>query len=168
MWRTGTWIVVWVLAVLFTVAVRPFIPVFYLFEPCLPLLILSITLGRPRIVFPLIISAGLVIDAFQPFPEPLALFVLLGVAFLAWIALPFLLANRSFYSAVILVIVARLLIAGLIKLLGADYAVWSGDQAVFTPLFFLVVIIFDSLFLLVGFRILSPRLSGVRRETMLR
>lgn len=168
MWRALGWIFAWLLAILFTLGVRPFIPALLPFEPCIPLLVLSVTLGRPRIIIPLIILAGVTLDAFQPFSGPIALLALLGLALLTWLTLRFLLASRSFYSAVIMTIVARLLIAGLISLLGSEYALWSGDRAVFTPGFLVLTILLDALFLLIGFRIISHRLSGVRRETMLR
>lgn len=145
-------------------AIRPFVPGLLPFEPCVPLLIASLMLGPLRIVLPLVLMSGLLFDAFQPFPQPVALLVLIGLSGLVGLAIRFILATRSFYSALILVILARVLIAGFVYALGPGAAVWPAERSVvISPLFFFVTTLGDALFLLIGFRLVSRPLLGAKR-----
>lgn len=150
-------------------AVRPFIPGLLPLEPCMPLLIASLMLGPLRVVVPLIIVSGLLFDAFQPFPLPVALYAFLLVTLLVGLAVRFILAGRSFYSALILVVLMRVLLAGGLYLLGPGAAVWAAERAILlNPLFFLLTTLADAIFLLIGFRLVARPLLGARRVQIAR
>ncbi len=162
--RIFVWGSFWCAALLWSICVRPFLPAFLPIEPCIPLVVLSLTLGEPRYLLPMLAFTGIVLDAFQPFPRAVAFESLLILSILVWFAVRFFLASRSFYSSLILVVLARLLLAGLLYLLGPDIAVWSGDRAILpNPLFFLLTTIADACLLLVGFRMVSRPLLGSNR-----
>ena len=163
-WRIISWSLVWVLTIVWCIGIRPFVPALLPFEPCLPILVLSVMLGPLRAIVPLVCVTGLFLDAFQPFPEPYAIFFVIGYAFLVWSAARFVLAGRSFYSALILVLLGRLLIAGVLTALGPEAAIWSGDRAVIhSALFFFLTSVVDALVLLIGFRLVSSPLLGAKR-----
>ncbi len=155
--------------ILWSVAIRPFVPGFLPIEPCIPLLVLSLMLGPLRVVVPFILISGLLFDAFQPFPLPIAFYALILVALLVGVAVRFLLAGKSFYSALLLVIIARVTLAGSLFLLGPDAAIWSADRSVLlSPLFFLLTSLIDAILLLIGFRLVSRPLLGAHRTQIVR
>lgn len=169
MLRTLQWIVVWLAMLVWCLAIRPFVPGFLFLEPCIPLLIASLMLGPLEVVIPLLVLSGLLFDAFQPFPQPVALFALLGISTLVGLGVRFILASRSFYSALILVIVSRLLIAGLMYLLGSGAATWPAERAILTsPAFFFLTTCADAAFLLIGFRLVAKPLLGAKRVQIAR
>ncbi len=169
MLRSVTWILLWLVMLVWCLALRPFVPALLPFEPCIPLVIAGLMLGPLRLIIPLVVLSGFLFDAFQPFPQPIALIVLLALSALVGLAVRFLLASRSFYSALVLVIIARILIAGLVYLLGPGAALWPAERAILSsPLFFLVTTLADAVFLLIGFRVVARPLLGVKRVQIAR
>lgn len=164
MLRSFAWISAWGLMLIWCVAIRPFVPGLLPIEPCIPLLIAGLMLGPLRLIIPLTVLTGLLFDAFQPFPQPFALVGLIGISCLVGLAVRFILASRSFYSALILVIVSRSVLAGFVYLLGSGAAMWPAEKAVLlSPLFFLVTTLVDATLLLVGFRLVARPLLGAKR-----
>lgn len=150
-------------------AIRPFIPGLLPLEPCMSLIIISLMLGPLRVVVPAILIGGLLFDAFQPFPAPVALYAFLLISLLVGLAVRFILASRSFYSALILVILMRIVLAGGLYLLGPGAAVWAADRAILlNPAFFLLTTVADAIFLLIGFRLVARPLLGARRVQIVR
>lgn len=167
--RTISWVLAWLLALVWCLGVRPFIPASLPIEPCLPLLVASLMLGPLRVIVPLIMVGGLLIDAFQPFPQPLAFFFFLVFSALVGLSVRFILARRSYYSALILVIVSRLLLAGVLYALGPGAALWPADRAVvLNPLFLFVTTLADAFLLLITFRVVARPLLGVKRVEIAR
>jgi hypothetical protein len=154
---------------IWSLGVRPFIPAALIIEPCIPLLILSLMVGPLRVVIPFIVLTGLLFDAFQPFPRSIAFFSLSLFSFLVWLAVRFVLASRSFYSALVLVILTRAALAGMLFALGPAFALFSAERAVLqSPLFFFLTTIVDAGFLLIGFRLVARPLLGVKRVQIAR
>ena len=169
MQRVFSWVLVWFLMIVWCVAIRPFVPSLLFLEPAIPLLVASLMLGPLRIVLPLMLVSGLVFDAFQPFPQTVALYTFIGISVLIGLSIRFILASRSFYTALVLIILTRLGIAGLLYLLGPGAALWPGDRAMLqSPLFFLLLTVTDVVFLLIGFRLVSRPLLGVKRVQIAR
>lgn len=167
--RLLSWTAIFFIILLWSVGIRPFIPALLPFEPFMPLLVLALMLGPTKLVFPLILFGGMVFDAFQPFPFPVAFYALLLISACVGGAVRFLLAGRSFYSAVLLVALMRALLAGGLYLLGPGAAVWAGDRAVLTSgSFFLVTTLVDAVFLLMGFRLIARPLLGAHRVQIAR
>ncbi len=165
----ASWIVGWVLMIIWCIAIRPFLPGVLFIEPCLPFLVASLMLGPTRLVVPLMVVSGLLLDVFQPFPRPMAFFVLLGLSGLCSLAIRFVLASRSFYSALVLVAVSRVLVAVLVYGLGAGAAVWPAEKAVLMyPGFFLLTTVFDTCLLLLCFRLVARPLLGAKRVQIAR
>jgi len=126
-------------------------------------------LGPVRLVIPLTLIGGLLLDAFQPFPHPIAFFVLLGLSCLIGLAIRFVLASRSFYSALILVLISRILIALAVYGFGAGVAVWPAEKAVLSnPLFLLITTACDAVLLLIAFRLVARPLLGAKRVQIAR
>ncbi len=167
--RYVPWVIAWILAIAWCVGIRPFLPIVFPLEPCIPLLVASLMLGPLRLVIPMFLLSGILLDAFQPFPQPVAFFALFGVALLVGLSVRFILANRSYYSALILVVVSRVLIAGCLLLVGPGFAAWPADRAfIASPIFLLVTTLIDALFLLIGFRLVSRPLLGLKRVQIAR
>ena len=167
--RYATWIIVWLLALVWCLGVRRFVPGLFPIEPYVPFLVASLMLGPLRLVIPLILVGGLLLDVFQPFPHPIAFFVLLGLSCLIGLAIRFVLASRSFYSALILVLISRILIALAVYGFGAGVAVWPAEKAVLSsPLFLLITTVCDAILLLIAFRLVARPLLGAKRVQIAR
>ncbi len=163
------WIIAWLLMLVWCLGIRPFIPLALPIEPFVPLLVASLMLGPWRVVVPLLVCSSFLFEAFQPFPEPSAFLVFFIVAILVWLAIRFVLATRSYYSALILSFISRLFIAGSVFLLGGGAAVFPADKVVLlSPVFLLLTTFGDALFLLVGFLLVSRPLLGTKRVQIAR
>lgn len=163
------WALVWFLVLVWSLGIRPFIPLALPIEPFVPLLVASLMLGPWRIIVPLLLISSFLFEAFQPFPQPSAFFVFFMVAVLVWLAIRFVLATRSYYSALILTVVSRAVIAGLVFLLGTGAAVFQADKTVLlSPIFLLLTTLSDAILLLVGFLLVSRPLLGAKRVQIAR
>ncbi|MBP9762385.1 hypothetical protein KBD34_02095 [Patescibacteria group bacterium] len=167
--RALVWILAWLLMLIWSLGIRPFIPAALVIEPCIPLLVLSLMVGPLRVVLPFILLTGLLFDAFQPFPRSIAFFSLSLFSFLVWLAVRFILASRSFYSALILVILMRAALAGILFALGPSFGLFAAERAVLqNPLFFFLTTLVDACFLLIGFRLVARPLLGLKRVQIAR